>query len=526
MTNLPGGDPRSRQPTDLVVDVSEGFRPAGWMRDLGRRYEIQEEPSDRLTTVFLDTFDGRLFEHGFACSSAAGVVRLDTIKGAIRRAEVAVEPAPRFAVDFPEGALKEQLTGVTKQRALLTVLTMFTTRQSWRILNVDQKTVARIVLEKTEVCDEKQSARLGTSLVLKAVRGYEEVAREMEEWLAEQGLNHRGGSVYLQALDALHKTPKQNLVGSRPRLLAAMPAADAVRSLLGALYDIVRVNESGLLGDTDTEFLHDYRVAVRKARSLVGQTRGVFARGPTARFRKSLSWLGKSTNALRDLDVYLLHRSKYRELIGSPADEHIEPLFALLQRQRDEAFQTFVRIMNSQAYADRLSAWGHLVEDADHLGRGPKGSTPIEQVARRRIGKKCRMVLERGYEVTQRTEPGALHALRIECKQLRYLMELFEDLVPEAKVPIRRLKKLQDTLGNIQDLTIQEGRLRQYMAGPEIRSAGSNTMTATKQLITGVLEERAVEQQALLQLFARFNKSLGETHPPYALLLPWLRSSL
>ena len=335
-------------------------------------------------------------------------------------------------------------------------------------------------------------------------------------------MEHRARAVYLQALDALHKTPKQDVVSSRPSLMAAMPAADAIRNLLSSLYEIVRVNEAGVRCDTDTEFLHDYRVAVRKARSLVGQTRGVFARGPTARVRKSLSWLGKATNAVRDLDVSLLQRWQYQTLLGSPSDADLEPFFALQQRERAEAFRALTRIMDSSEYAEVLANWGQLVDDPALLGLGPKGQAPIEQVARRRIAKKCRTVLERGYELTHGTDPGALHALRIECKQLRYLMELFESFVPDAQHLIRRMKKLQDNLGNIQDFTIQEARLRQYQTGPQINRAGSHTVKATKELLIRVLEERTLEQKRLLDLFARFNMSLGETSPPYTLLLPWL----
>jgi len=524
MTKRFGDKSRKHRPLkDVVVDVPDQFRATDWMRDLRRRYEIQEEPAVHVAAVFLDTFDGRLFDKGLACSSSTGIVRLYSVDNPSKEAQVAIDPPPRFAAEFPEGKLKERLLPVSRNRALLKVLSLSIARQSWRILNADQKTVARMVLEEAEVRDETQSAQLRPCLILKPVRGYERLAGEMAEWFEESGLNRLDRPVYWQALDALHRTPKQHLPSSGTRLMGSMPGADAVRSLLESLYETMRINEAGVLGDTDTEFLHDYRVAVRKARSLVAQTKGVFAPGPTARFRKSLSWLGKATNTLRDLDVYLLQRSKYQGLLCPPLNAHIEPFFVFLRGEREKTFQAFVRVMNSREYTDVVLGWGALVKDPARLGLGRKAMVPVEQLARSRIAKSCRTVLERGYELTDGTTPRALHALRIECKRVRYLMELFAALVPEAKDLTRRMKKLQDSLGSIQDLTVQEARLRQYLTQPEICQEGSKTAMATQELISCVCEERELEQKRVLKLFGQFNDSLGETDPPYSLLLPWLR---
>ena len=74
---------------------------------------------------------------------------------------------------------------------------------------------------------------------------------------------------------------------SRAKLDASMTAAEAVRAMIRAQYQVARANEEGVLNDTDAEFLHDFRVAVRRARSYLGQLREVFAAESGARLRKN-----------------------------------------------------------------------------------------------------------------------------------------------------------------------------------------------------------------------------------------------
>ena len=49
----------------------------------------------------------------------------------------------------------------------------------------------------------------------------------------------------------------------------AIHASEACRRILAHLAQIIRLNEDGIRKDIDTEFLHDFRVAVRRARSLL-----------------------------------------------------------------------------------------------------------------------------------------------------------------------------------------------------------------------------------------------------------------
>ena len=67
------------------------------------------------------------------------------------------------------------------------------------------------------------------------------------------------------------------------------------------------------------------------------------------------------------------------------------------------------------------------------------------------------MIKDGDYILTH-TQDELLHALRIECKKLRYLMEFFTSLFPRKKMTrlIKQLKRLQDNLGEFNDLSVQQ----------------------------------------------------------------------
>ena len=72
------------------------------------------------------------------------------------------------------------------------------------------------------------------------------------------------------------------------------PRGVGARQIHLALLGILVANEPGLRANLDTEFLHDFRVAVRRTRSLLGQIRHVFPPTPSSTSRPSSRGWGAS----------------------------------------------------------------------------------------------------------------------------------------------------------------------------------------------------------------------------------------
>ena len=77
--------------------------------------------------------------------------------------------------------------------------------------------------------------------------------------------------------------------------VAARPAGRrGPPSVLLHLLSAMRANEEGTLRDLDTEFLHDFRVAVRRTRSALSQIKDVLPAEIEERYRAEFGWLDRS----------------------------------------------------------------------------------------------------------------------------------------------------------------------------------------------------------------------------------------
>lgn len=503
------------------------YFPAGqagrqWLRELSARHGLREDPRHGREAVYFDTFDGRLFEQSRALWSSEGLLCLERIDPPGEQTRIRLDGFPASADTLPSGELRDQLVSLTRNRGLLKLFSMRSELRTWSKRNRDRKTVVRVSSRDDEVSDGKRKARLTPCVVVRPVRGYDKAFREVCDWCAERAVQVAPDSRYRQALEALEVDPARAASLGRLELTPAMTAADAVRAMLRAQYQVVRGNEAGIRDDADTEFLHDFRVAVRRARSFLGQFRDVFAPKPTAALRKRLSWLGRSTSALRDLDVYLEERAYYRGMLTEPLVEDLDPLFDHARREREAALQQFLNVMGSDAYQQTLHRWRASVDGKAVLTAGRRGPEPLLRLAGARMAKKCRAVLEQGFQLEEHAGPDAFHALRIECKQLRYITEAVAGLMPETRGAVQRLKKLQDALGRIQDLTVHETRSQDF-ARDLSRAGDRRALPAVEVLASRMRVERELACAEVPGLFEQFSRSLRETEPPYAMLLPWLR---
>ena len=66
-------------------------------------------------------------------------------------------------------------------------------------------------------------------------------------------------------------------------------------------------------------------------------------------------------------------------------------------------------------------------------------------------------MIRHGRQISSEASDTELHALRIDCKKLRYLLEFFSSIFPHKSIApvIRQLKELQENLGDFVDFAVQ-----------------------------------------------------------------------
>jgi CHAD domain-containing protein len=271
----------------------------------------------------------------------------------------------------------------------------------------------------------------------------------------------------------------------------------------------MRINEAHIDKDLDTEFLHDFRVAIRRTRSALGQIKFVFPTNTTDRFKKDFAFVGKLSNELRDLDVYLLNEDSYKAMLPPVLRDDIDPLFEYLRKKRSRALQKVIRSLKTKRYARILNDWeAFLNEPPQDSPDAKRAELPIIDLACKRIYKKYRSVVEGGNQILEHNEDEMLHVLRIHCKKLRYLMEFFSSLFPRKKINvlINQLKKLQDNLGDFNDLCVQEEYLLNISREmPANYRQIKKTLVAIGSLIGTLDRERQMVKDAFAKTFADFS---------------------
>ena len=344
------------------------------------------------------------------------------------------------------------------------------------------------------------------------IKGYRRVAEAVRaHFVLSMDLEACPGSALTWAVDEIGRIPQDYSSKFELQLGPDMRADMAAKTILRQLLATVQANEEGVRKCLDTEFLHDFRVAVRRARSALTQIKGVFPAETIAELNRDLAWLGEQTNLARDLDVYLLGFDSYRASLPAALRPHLTPLHDFLSRRQQQAYAELASLLESAEYRRVTQAWETFVEDPPaSTPTAPHALTPVSSLARKRVWRAYRRVMKQGGAITPSSPAEPLHELRISCKKLRYLMEFFLSLYPKkaARKLIKALKAFQDNLGEFQDLQVQQESLRKFTTEMlEEPGVPPETKQAMEQLVSGLKKREARVRKDFRERFQAFSRA-------------------
>ncbi len=436
---------------------------------LDSRFPTLRSTDRSLLWTYLDTFDWRVHQDGGALSITAShegfLLRWNSSEGE-ERYQLHQRTYPEFGIDLLPGAFRDALIKVIEVRRLLPLAQVRTSGSTLRILNRDAKTVGWVSLHRFSV--RKTEGRgafqaLPDRLEVTPVKGYKKAYRSIVSFLeGELELQPIESGVLGTALEAIGREPGDYSTKLRVQLQPQMETAEAARIVLSHLFQTLVANREGVSSNLDTEFLHDFRVAVRRTRSALTQIKHIFPVAPTGRFKKEFAWLTGLTGPCRDLDVLLLRLNDYAASLPRQSHETLQPLAESIQARSKREHQKLSRGLASKRLERLLHSWEHFL--AEPLPATSKGAYPIRGVASERIRTACNRVLKQGDRIDTKSAPEALHQLRIESKKLRYLLEFFRSLYPEDEMTrlIEALKDLQDNLGDFNDFAVHQRMLKDF----------------------------------------------------------------
>jgi CHAD domain-containing protein len=480
---------------------------------LGGTFAVRDGETAEVERAYFDTFDALLRSTGRSLVWERGRLRLEERDTRVSVAgEVApVEPGgPFLASALPPGELRDALHDAVEHRALLPLARVHAQTGAVRILDGSDKTVVRVEIESASLLTAARREPLSTRVRVRGIRGYDrQLERVHKALLGSLGLSGDALPLVDEATIAAGGRPEGT--GSKVDVsLAASDRSDAAAvTVLRRLLEIIDANLDGTIHDTDSEFLHDYRVAVRRTRSVQRELRDVFPAEALARMRSEFKWLQRATGDARDLDVYVLGFDGLRELVGEATRHDLEPLLGVLRGRRLSARREMVRELRSERAARLRAAWQALLEELVELpgDARPDAARPIGSVSSERIRKVYRRMVRMGEAINAGSPPQDYHELRKKGKELRYLLELFGAPLHDADVVkpmIKTLKALQDVLGRHQDREVQMSMLRSLRAEVSALPGGAEALMAMGVLIERLDEDAAAARGEFAQVFAAF----------------------
>lgn len=486
------------------------------VQGLQQRLGLTAEAEALCRRTFYDTFDARLYRQGLLlehvrCPHGHELIRTP-LSGQEEPLQLACRLPPRTLDEIPSPLWRQQLAPVLEMRALLPMISLQSHRRRLRKLDDAGKTQLLIDIDINN--EERRGGKrrplaLGTRLRVQPVRGYGKALTPVLVYLATLRLPQADELIALTALQAAGIQPDAYSSKYQLPLAADMRSDDAAKRILAYLLRQARLNEDGVVRDLDTEFLHDFRVALRRSRSLLEHCKGVFQPPRLAALQREIGWLAERTGPCRDLDVYLLDFPAYCRLLPEHLQAGLEPIHQRILHHRQAAHRQLLRALQSSRYQRLQQRWQAFVEQPHPQRTQLKhAAAPIQSLAAKRLRREFKNIIKDGRDIHKHSPPEALHGLRKTCKKARYLLEFFQDLLPKETLNplIRALKGLQDVLGRYQDLAVQEQALQGFYL--ELHR-GSDDDTDTHQAITILVKalhgQSAQSRLAFDAAFAEFD---------------------
>jgi CHAD domain-containing protein len=310
-------------------------------------------------------------------------------------------------------------------------------------------------------------------------------------------------------------------VSARPRGWQNEPAGEVAVRLAHRYLDDAHEAAERVASNADPEALHDFRVALRRLRSVLRAYRSCLRKLPK-KWRRRLKRVVRTTSAGRDSEVFLAWLDTQSSLPAAEYAAH-EWLRKQLEAMRDAAYAQ----LRTQALTDFTTLAQHL-RQALVVGRNKSSN---DEVMADHIRAQTARVAADLARVHSAADAEAIHDARIQAKRLRYLIEPSSPRLPGARAGVKRLKMFQDEAGALCDGFVRRRLFVQLAEAAGAQQAREVIETAHGErpkvpikldVIPGLRQLAQRSERQVRQRFQRFQRRYLETRTQN-LLEPFLR---
>jgi CHAD domain-containing protein len=254
-------------------------------------------------------------------------------------------------------------------------------------------------------------------------------------------------------------------------IMPTMQLEAAGRLLLHQQLLQVILNEHGVRYGKSANYVHDMRVAIRRARAAIQLCRNVIAPKTLAPYDKGFRRIGRALGAVRDLDVALANLRAFRRSQPENQRKGIKLLRSELRNRRKHAHADLIALLDSKKHRKFIEEFTTFCitsvgnEAADNIASYEVAPTQVRHTIPSLIlaAFEAMRAYESVFAQHERPPLESFHATRIRAKYLRYLLEFSQHLLGnEGERLITQIRELQDHLGELNDAHVEEERLQQW----------------------------------------------------------------
>lgn len=413
-------------------------------------FTVEAQSPTSTTMVFYDDFDANLWnaqylfyrirKQGYQLEHASGSV-----------GKVSQSTNIKFWWDLPDGDVQKTLKKLIGLRAVLPVASLTVEISEFSLRNEDDKRVVKGQLLRSLATEDSNQY-----LALREMRGYGKDFKSASK-LLKPLLGRSVNNFTLQSmLNDLDLVKIENNSITRAHLSPGMPTEVAVRNMGNQMISQAARHIDGIIADIDTVFLHQFRVSVRKLRSLLSLMKTALPPDIVEAVSPRVSAIAGKTSRLRDLDVFLLDKKHYRSMLPDELDEGFSTLFTQVEKLRRKEKTQVARYFSSTEFKKEFNTCAEVL-GSEPLLSSPLSKKPVLPFAKSLLLKRYKKMQKMNSRLNTQSDDEDVHDIRKEFKKFRYLIEFFSELLPgkQTRRLVAELKTLQLTLGQFNDYCVQ-----------------------------------------------------------------------
>ena len=460
----------------------------------------QETSPKRLENTYFDTPDLSLYASRIALRvRKTPAEQLQTVKCAAESV-AGLSSRPEWETSY-DGCF--DFTGVDdsdvraflqeRQTALIPVFTTTFERKAWKV-DISKKTSLWVMIDQGEVVSDGRSLQI-SEVELELAEGSPKELLDFARRLATDlpllpndiSKAERGYQLFL------NQAPCAARAG-QSAITPGQTAAEAFEALAWQQLQMWQTNQLGILTVNAPEFVHQFRVALRRLGSLLKVFKPVLPDRFGREWKEKLKALSQITGDVRNLDV--MSEAILQPIVQSGSRKaHAQAIAALAVCDADK--------QSALAQFEQLRYGGLLLHFARDLQVLTQDDFPknLDRFAEKRLAALYRKVCKAQRRALKSTTPEHAHRLRIALKHLRYSCEFFAPLFDQEAMQrqAKAIANLQDELGFVNDVYMAKSQLQRWIDEGKISTATRDCVTAWHaQRVDGALGRALLHTESLL----------------------------